>query len=138
MSWLDEIKKPVPVLIVDDNAADLALFEAATDGFHRELVKCESAEEALAILKERRDFQMIILDERLGGMRGMELFKRIIEMYGETRPNVFFLTGHAGHLVEEVNRVGYATVLGKPLGPRNYLREMMIAMKVPTKQLATP
>jgi CheY-like chemotaxis protein len=77
MSWLEDIKKPVPILIVDDDSMDRSFFEIGTGGFHRELIQAGSGEEALAILKSRTDIKLVILDERLPGMSGLDTFKQI-------------------------------------------------------------
>ncbi len=67
------------VLLVDDDEAALAL-AAALEGSPYEVLTARSAEEALGVL-EREDVQVVVSDEWMPGMRGVELLAHIAREY---------------------------------------------------------
>lgn len=131
MNWTDEIKRPVPILIVDDDDQDRKSFEISTGSFHRELIEAHSGEEAIEILTRRPDIKLVILDERLPGMSGIETFRRIRSME-HPRPWVVFLTGYAGDFVNQVCNIGCAVTVSKPMqNPGQFMSDLMQQLKVP-------
>ncbi len=64
------------ILLVDDDPSILNAFKLLFEGKY-ELVCVERAEDALYILKQRKEFNLIILDYRLPDLDGIELFKKI-------------------------------------------------------------
>jgi len=64
------------ILVVDDEPAILKTFKFLFSEKY-ELVLAESGEEALHIFKQRKEFNLIILDYRLPDMDGILLFKKI-------------------------------------------------------------
>lgn len=68
------IKKTI--LIVDDDPAVLRSLEMLLQTRYT-LVKTERGEEALQIIKQRKDFDLIILDYRLADTDGLTLFRKI-------------------------------------------------------------
>jgi len=64
------------ILLVDDDPAILNAFKQLF-GQKYELSYAESAEDALHIFKQKKEFNLIILDYRLPDMDGIALFKRI-------------------------------------------------------------
>ena len=89
------------VLIVDDEPANLRtlarLFRA-----DYEVLTAESGDEALALL-EKHDFALLITDQRMPGMTGIELLKKTVPL----RPRMvrIILTGYTDvdALVEAIN-----------------------------------
>jgi two-component system, probable response regulator PhcQ len=67
------------VLLVDDDEAALAL-AAALDGSPYEVLTARSAEEALGVL-DREDIQVVVSDEWMPGMRGVELLSHVAREY---------------------------------------------------------
>jgi CheY-like chemotaxis protein len=138
MSWLEDIKKPVPILIVDDDSMDRSFFEIGTGAFHRELIQAGSGEEALEILKSRTDIKLVILDERLPGMSGLDTFKQI-KMLSHPHPWVLFLTGYGGDFVSAVNKIGCAMTVAKPMAdPREFLTDLMEQIGIPHRPDCSP
>src|SRR5919112_469283 len=92
---------PFKILIVDDEPANLRLLERL---FRREyaVVAASSGEEALRLL-EQHDVALLITDQRMPGMTGIELLKRVAPL----RPQMtrIILTGYTdvGALVEAIN-----------------------------------
>jgi two-component system, probable response regulator PhcQ len=67
------------VLLVDDDDAALAL-AAALEGAPYEVLTARSAVEALEVL-EREDVQVVVSDEWMPGMRGVELLAQVAREY---------------------------------------------------------
>lgn len=92
---------PYKIMIVDDEPANLRLLERL---FRREyqVIVAASGQEALKLL-EQHDVALLITDQRMPGMTGIELLKRTAEF----RPHMvrIILTGYTdiGALVEAIN-----------------------------------
>jgi DNA-binding NtrC family response regulator len=88
-------------MIVDDETANLRLLERLFRSGHTVLTS-ESGEQALSLLAQH-DVALIITDQRMPGMTGIELLKRTAEM----RPHMvrIILTGYTDveSLVEAIN-----------------------------------
>jgi two-component system probable response regulator PhcQ len=67
------------VLLVDDDEAALALAAALADAPY-EVLTARSAAEALKVL-EREDVQVVVSDEWMPGMRGVELLAQVAKEY---------------------------------------------------------
>src|ERR671929_907198 len=89
------------ILIVDDEPANLRLLERLFRN-ERTVLTAESGEQALGLL-EQHDVALLITDQRMPGMTGIELLKRT----ADTRPHMvrMILTGYTdvGALVEAIN-----------------------------------
>src|ERR671938_1294268 len=92
---------PFKILIVDDEPANLRLLERL---FRRDyqVLAAPSGEEALRLL-EQHDVALLITDQRMPGMSGIELLKRTADL----RPHMvrIILTGYTdiSSLVEAIN-----------------------------------
>lgn len=92
---------PYKIMIVDDEPANLRLLERL---FRRDyqIILAESGAEALRLL-EQHDVALLITDQRMPGMTGLELLKQTATL----RPSMvrIILTGYTdvGTLVEAIN-----------------------------------
>lgn len=130
MDWFDEVKKPYPILIIDDSEEDKTILRIKTRNFHRELIEVSSSEEALKLLETRQDIKLIILDERLPHMDGLELFKVLHVKYPKIK--IIFLTGYAGEFVNAVSKIAFASVVAKPLeSSGEFWESMMMNFDIP-------
>jgi CheY-like chemotaxis protein len=73
-----EVADPLRILFVEDNAIVREQTTELLASNGRDIVACETAEQALAEL-ERREFDVIITDMSLPAMSGMDLTKRVLE-----------------------------------------------------------
>src|SRR5205085_6994580 len=82
---------PVKVLLVDDQAANLAALEAILSGMDLELVKARSGPEALRHLL-RQDFALILLDVKMPIMDGLETAELVRQRPRCQHTPIIFLT----------------------------------------------
>ena len=100
------------ILIVDDEARNLDALEVMLDTSGCELVRAQSADEALLLLL-RHDFAAIILDIRMPGMSGIELAHLVKQRRRTQDVPILFLTAH---LVDDED-----VLLGYGVGAVDYL-----------------
>lgn len=86
-------KKKYIVLYVDDEEINLRLFKAS---FRRdfEVLTCESAKEALELL-ESQQVDVILTDQRMPEMTGVELLAEIDQKYPDFPPNRLMVSGYS-------------------------------------------
>jgi signal transduction histidine kinase len=107
------------VLIVDDDVGNLDVLRAFLDTDHG-VREARSAEEALALL-EVEDFDVIVTDQRMPGMTGIDL----LSVVRERRPDVagILLTAYTDMpvLVDAINRARVFRHMHKPWEPEDLL-----------------
>jgi PAS domain S-box-containing protein len=111
-------EKPVNLLLVDDQPANLLVLEAILADLGANLVKAPSGEEALRkLLKD--DFAAILLDIQMQGMDGFETAKLIRSREKSRYTPIIFLTAYESHRlpVEAAYALGAVDYLVKPLVP---------------------
>ncbi len=81
------------ILYVDDEKSNLRIFK---DSFRRdfEVFIAESGYDALKLL-ESTMVDIVITDQRMPGMSGVELLKEITEKYDNIPPNRLIVSGYA-------------------------------------------
>ena len=104
--------KDFTILYVDDEMDNLRVFKAA---FRRKYTVelASSAEEGIRILKEK-PIDLIITDQRMPEMTGVEFLKEIVPLYPDTVRMV--LTGYSdlSAIVEAINLGQIYRYIGKP------------------------
>jgi two-component sensor histidine kinase/DNA-binding response OmpR family regulator len=85
--------EPINILIVDDEPKNLTVLQSILDEPDYNLVRAESADEALLALISDQ-YALIILDVRLPGMTGFELAQMIKERKKTARVPIIFLTAY--------------------------------------------
>jgi DNA-binding NtrC family response regulator len=105
-------KERLPILFVDDEPDNLALFRLA---FAAELDvhTVASGEEALAVM-ERLDVAVLVADERMPGMTGVELLARAVERWPDTVRIIVSAYGDGPRLLAAMNRGHAHEYLLKP------------------------
>jgi CheY-like chemotaxis protein len=135
--WLEAAKKPVTILLVEDNGEDRQMLTVATQVHHCQIIEARSGEEALQIVKEHPEIKYIFLDEKLPKMSGLETFAAIRKTLPEAM--VIFLSGYAGEFVRKVCDIGFAPVVGKPMSDSTkFFHDMLDRFGVPRKMVAKP
>jgi response regulator RpfG family c-di-GMP phosphodiesterase len=102
----------IHILYIDDEIHNLNAFKAS---FRRQFTvfTAESAEEAVKILSEN-DIHIIISDQRMPRMTGIEFFESILEKYPE--PIRILLTGYAdiNAVIDAINKGQVYKYFSKP------------------------
>ncbi|MBE7559156.1 sigma-54-dependent Fis family transcriptional regulator [bacterium] len=80
------------ILIVDDDPDVLHSFRRMLRDDPHAVETCRSGEEALGLL-ERDDYDLVVMDIRMGGMSGLETLRAISRL--EPRPFVILMTAYA-------------------------------------------
>lgn len=113
---LPPLPPAVPVLIVDDNTANLQLAAELLRGLNAKVVTADSGAKALELCQIGR-FDVIFMDIQMPGMDGLETTRRIRETENEKeRTPIIALTAHA--ITEQKSAVliaGMDDCLSKPV-----------------------
>ncbi|MBD5781374.1 response regulator [Pelagicoccus sp. NFK12] len=80
------------ILYVDDEQANLSVFKST---FRREfnILLANNSDEAVALLKDNK-VDLLITDQMMPDMSGVELLKAIIKLYPEVPPSRVMLSGY--------------------------------------------
>ena len=107
------------ILVVDDDAGNLAAIEVALGDLGRRLVKARSGAEALRCLLSQ-DFALILLDINMPGMDGFETARIIRERPRSRHVPIIFVTAYNREDTELILRgysLGAVDFLFKPIVP---------------------
>jgi response regulator RpfG family c-di-GMP phosphodiesterase len=113
-SALKVTKTKIGILYVDDEINNLHSFKATFRNSY-DIITALSAEEGKKILKENsKDVQIIITDQRMPGMTGVEFLSSIIKEYPE--PLRILLTGYSDMqaVVDAINQGQIYQYISKP------------------------
>ena len=114
--WVNP-RPQAPILLVDDQPANLLALEAVLEDLGEPLVRASSGQEALRQLRDR-DFAAVLLDVRMPGMDGFET-ARLIRAQRRSRatPIIFITADPAAVSIDEAYALGAVDFLAKPLMP---------------------
>ena len=106
------------ILLVDDHEANLLALEVVLQPLGQELIKARSGEQALELLHQK-DFAVVLLDIRLGGMDGFEVAQRIRAQERSKHTPIIFVTAFESEdfSPEKAYTLGAVDYLVKPLVP---------------------
>jgi len=79
-----EVSKQRRILIVDDEIHILSSLKKILEGKDREILVVETAEKAWELLKEKGEVEVIICDNRLPGMAGIDFLTKVKRLYPDT------------------------------------------------------
>ena len=106
-------KKKGRVLYVDDEEINLINFrETLCDDF--EIFTAASGDEALALLGREGEMALVVSDQRMPGMSGIELLARVREAYPETIRMIISAYTEVHELIEAINKAGVYRYFVKP------------------------
>ena len=111
------LRPPAPILLVDDQPANLLALEAVLQELGEPLVSASSGQEALRQLRDN-DFAAVLLDVRMPGMDGFETARLIRAQKRSRRTPIIFITADpAAVSIDEAYALGAVDFLAKPLLP---------------------
>ena len=100
------------ILIVDDAGPVVVLCVNVLQALGYAVKGANSGDVAIDILRKER-FDMIVLDYKMPGLSGFEVFAQARALHPDVA--VVLVTGHGtAQIVEEANRLGFASILLKP------------------------
>jgi signal transduction histidine kinase len=102
-----------PILYVDDEAANLVTVRYALDGIF-ELLTASSGEEGLRILHERDDIAVLLCDQRMPGMSGVQVCEAAHEMRPDTIRIMITAYADLHAAIEAINRGKVTRYVRKP------------------------
>ncbi len=110
--------EPIKILIVDDEAKNLTVLESLLDNTEYQLIRAQTADEALLALVQH-EFALLILDVYMPDMSGFELAKMIKMRKKTSSIPIIFLTAYfneSQHVLEGYG-TGAVDYLHKPINP---------------------
>ena len=106
-------KKKGRVLYVDDEEINLVNFrETLRDDF--EIFTAGSGHEALALLEQEGEMALVVSDQRMPGMSGIELLAMVRELYPDTIRMIISAYTEIHELIEAINKVEVYRYFVKP------------------------
>lgn len=106
-------KKKGRVLYVDDEEINLINFrETLCDDF--EIFTAGSGQEALALLEQEGEMALVVSDQRMPGMSGIELLAKIREVYPDTNRMIISAYTEVHELIEAINKAEVYRYFVKP------------------------
>ncbi|MFC1545229.1 sigma-54-dependent transcriptional regulator [Gemmatimonadota bacterium] len=116
------------ILIIDDEAGIRQSLQGLLEDAGYQVSTAGSGEEGLAVY-EQADPDLILLDMILGGIDGMEVISRFVEM--DTRCPVIMMSGQATlENAVRATRLGAINFLEKPLSPEKVITEVANAIEL--------
>ena len=108
-------KRPAaPILLVDDEPANLLAMESVLEGLGEPLVRARSGEEAMRHLRDE-DFAAVLLDLHMPGMDGIETARLIRAQKRSRETPILFITADASELsAREAYSLGAVDFIVKP------------------------
>lgn len=103
---------PYKVLVVDDEAPVRALFDDLLKKEKCTVKPASSGEEALELIN-KEDFDVVLLDIKLGGMSGLETLKKIKELKPKTAVIMITGFGYDEELINKSKELGCCCYIGK-------------------------
>lgn len=121
---------PPTVLVIDDNAENRALAQAALDDEGYRVVLAATGEQGLAAFAADRP-DCVLLDVRMPGMDGFAVCARIRELPGGVETPILFLTALRDlDTFDRALRAGGDDFLTKPVRPTELLVRVQAALKL--------
>jgi signal transduction histidine kinase len=119
------------ILIVDDESTNLQLLCKILSSVHADIVKAQSAEEALKVLRDTR-FSVILLDVMMPQMNGFELAKLIRESDLNNKVPIIFITAMNADesIILEAYEVGAVDFIQKPFNNQILLSKVKIFLEL--------
>ncbi len=122
------LARPLPILYVDDEEGNRVVFEAAF-GNEFEIVCAASGAEALAELASRQ-FDVLLTDQRMPGMTGIELCEQVRERYPEMQRLIVSAYTERESVLKAINQGRVSGFLTKPWSPSDLRRALLDAQSL--------
>jgi len=124
------------ILVVDDEVALRHMADEILTAYGYRVLVAESGQEALSMLAENEDIQLLLSDIIMPNMNGLELARRVKQDY----PNVLIqlVSGFSGAIPQDPNQEDlHKTTLRKPYRKHELLKRLRELLDRPTVQQPT-
>lgn len=106
------------VLVVDDNRLNIKVISKILQSYNIEIVSCTSGQECLDILEKNQNFDLILMDDMMPNMSGietLEILKKLARVSGFSIPVVVLTANAVTGMKEEYLKKGFDDYLAKPI-----------------------
>ena len=110
------------VLVVDDNELNLKIMDKIIKKYDISTVLIKSGQECIDLIKGGEEFDFILMDDMMPGMRGTEAFKKLKEIPGFDIPVVALTANALSGMRESYLKDGFDDYLAKPIDKKELLR----------------
>ncbi len=113
-------RKPYNILLVDDEPANLRVLTELLESDYQ-ILTANNGEKALEIITDNSyTIDLIVSDQRMPSMTGVELFKKVVSLAPFTKRII--LTGFTDidEIIEAINEGNIYKFLTKPVDPQNF------------------
>ncbi len=134
---IEEELQGMPTLIIDDNTSNRRILSELTGQWKMKPHMCDSGESGLAELlraaSQGNPYRLLLLDEQMAGMDGMEVLGRI-RRNPALQPAVIMMLTASDQVTSAARcrRLGAASCLIKPVSPSDLLAAIRLAIGVNT------
>lgn len=120
----EEVKKSKPkkitkkgrILVVDDNLINLKVAEKLLESYHLQIDSVTSGDECLKLLRSKKKYDLILLDDMMPKLSGTETLKIIRKEFKDLKTPVVMLTANAlTGMKEKYLNLGFKDYLAKPI-----------------------
>ena len=110
------------VLVVDDNELNLKIMDKIIKKYDITTVLIKSGQECIDLISGGDNFDLILMDDMMPGMRGTEAFKKLKEIPGFDIPVVALTANALSGMRESYLKDGFDDYLAKPIDKKELLR----------------
>ncbi|MDQ0196160.1 response regulator [Paenibacillus wynnii] len=123
----EELFNGKKILLVDDDIRNVFALSSVLEGYHMEVKFAENGKEALDILAEQDDFDLILMDMMMPEMDGYEATRRIRQMPQFAKLPIIALTAKAMKVDRtKCIEAGVSDYMKKPIGTDQLLSLMRV------------
>jgi polar amino acid transport system substrate-binding protein len=104
------------VLVCDDNYTAREILKEALETFTFKVTLVNSGEEAISLLKNENDFELLLMDWKMPKMDGIEAARIILEEHLVKAPTIIMVTAFGKEeIAEKAKEIGIKAFLNKPV-----------------------
>ena len=103
------------VVIVDDNNLNLKVASKILSNYEVNVITCTSGKECIEAVNTFKDIDLILLDDMMPGMSGVETLKQLKELPGFKIPTVALTANAISGMKEKYLSEGFNDYLAKPI-----------------------
>ena len=111
----NEVYQDKKILVVDDNEASCKIIEKLLKGSNITIDKVNTGKDCLNKIREKNKYDLILLDEELKQITGMELLAKLKEVRNFNIPVILLSKDNSYEYNEEYLKNGFCSVIIKPI-----------------------